>query len=99
MLKFNVTINGKAYPCVETMGALLRFKEETGRELTELAKNPSDVAIYLWCCVRSGCKRDGIEFPLSLMEFADNIDEETVNAWFAVKQAEVQKKTAETAKN
>ena len=39
MAKVEVTINGKAYPCRPTMGAMLRFKKETGKEVTEITNS------------------------------------------------------------
>ena len=35
MAKIEVTINGAKYPCRPTMGAMLRFKKETGKTLTD----------------------------------------------------------------
>ena len=81
MAKIEITVNGKAYPCRQTMGAMLRFKRETGKEVTELNGNLSDLCTYLWCCIASACHADGIDFDLSLMDFADNIDPATVEEW------------------
>ena len=36
MKRIEITINGTAYPCSPTMGAMLRFKEQTGREITQI---------------------------------------------------------------
>lgn len=36
MAKIEIKINGEAYPCRPTMGAMLRFKEQTGKEITDL---------------------------------------------------------------
>lgn len=36
---------------------------------------------YLWCCVVSASKREGKEFGLSLMEFADSISPADMEAW------------------
>ena len=48
MAKIEVTINGKVYPCRPTMGAMLRFKKETGKEVTEITSNSfSDLCAYL----------------------------------------------------
>ena len=33
MPKIEIMINGKAYPCRQTMGAMLRFKQETGKSV------------------------------------------------------------------
>lgn len=82
MAKIEITINGKHYPCRQTMGAMLRFKQETGREITDIEQgNFSDICTFLWCCVVSACKHDGVEFGLSLMDFADSIDPDTMTAW------------------
>lgn len=82
MKKVEVTINGKAYPCRPTMGAMLRFKKETGKEVTEIdVKSLSDLITYLWCCVVSGAKHEGMEFNLSLMDFADGLTSEDMSEW------------------
>ena len=31
---------------------------------------------YLFCCVASACKHDGVEFDMSLMDFADSLTPE-----------------------
>lgn len=81
MAKIEITVNGAAYPCRQTMGAMLRFKRETGKEVTEIKGDVSDLCTYLWCCVASASKHDGIDFDLSLMDFADSIAPEDVTAW------------------
>jgi len=51
MKRIEININGTAYPCSPTMGAMLRFKQETGREITEIDPTSfSDLCTYLWCC-------------------------------------------------
>ena len=76
MSKIEIMINGKAYPCRQTMGAMLRFKKETGKEVTELGNSLSDMCAYLFCCVASACKHDGVKFDMSLMDFADSLTPE-----------------------
>lgn len=84
MKRMEINVNGQAYPCSPTMGAMLRFKQETGREITEIDPNSfTDLCTYLWCCVVSASKRDGKEFGLSLMDFADAITPEDMTAWNA----------------
>ena len=83
MAKVEITVNGVAYPCRQTMGAMLRFKRETGKEVTEIRGDISDYCIYLWCCVCSASKHDGLDFDLSLMDFADSISPEDIQAWTA----------------
>lgn len=81
-VKFEITIDGVAYPCRPTMGAMLRFKRETGKELTEMdSKSISELCTFLYCCVASASAAEGRKFNLSLMEFADRIDPAQLNAW------------------
>ena len=64
------------------MGAMLRFKQETGREITEIDPTSfSDLCTYLWCCVVSAAKREGKQFDMSLMDFADNLTTEDMTQW------------------
>ena len=86
--KIEVTVNGVSYPCRPTMGAMLRFKKETGKEITEIKGDSfSDQCVYLYCCVASASAADGIEFRMSLMEFADALEPEIMNAWVEQMQA------------
>lgn len=82
MAEIKVSVNGKAYPCRQTMGAALRFKRETGREVTDIDSGSlSDMCTYLWCCVVSASKHDGLDFGLSLLDFADSIAPGDILAW------------------
>lgn len=82
MKRIEITINGEAYPCSPTMGAMLRFKQETDKEITEIDPTSfTELCTYLWCCVVSGAKREGKAFDLSLMEFADSLTPEDMTAW------------------
>lgn len=84
-----ILINGVAYPCRPTMGAMLRFKRETGKEVTEIVgDNLSDLCTYLYCCVCSASAADKVDFNMTLMEFADSINPEDMQAWTAQLQGE-----------
>ena len=64
------------------MGAMLRFKKETGREVTEIESTSlSDLCTYLWCCIVSACAAEKKEFGLSLMDFADSVTPEDMDEW------------------
>lgn len=87
MAKVEVTINGVTYPCRPTMGAMLRFKKETGKEITEITdKSFTDLCTYLYCCVVSASAADKINFSMSLLEFADALNPEDMEAWAAKMQ-------------
>lgn len=84
MAKVEITVNGTVYPCRQTMGAMLRFKRETGRDVSKM--DPSDLAdltTFLWCCAASESKHEGLDFSLSLEDFADAITPDDVAAWAA----------------
>lgn len=82
MKSYEVIVNGIAYPCRPTIGAMLRFSQETGREVAEIKiDSPTDLCTYLWCYVVSGAKRGGKTFDMSLMDFADSISQEDMELW------------------
>lgn len=81
MAKIEIIVDGKAYPCRLTMGAMLRFKEETGKEINEIGTSVSLTCAFLYCCVVSACKCDGVEFDMPLMEFADHVSLADLNSW------------------
>jgi len=89
MSKIQIMINGEAFPCQPTMGAMLRFKKETGKEITEIdPKSFTELCTYLWCCVASASKRAGKKFDLSLMDFADSLSPEEMGEWSKSLQVE-----------
>ena len=79
--QIKITVCGKEYPCRQTMGAMLRFKRETGREVTDMTGGVSDLCTYLYCCVVSACMADGVECGMGLDEFADNLSPADLQAW------------------
>ena len=86
-----ISIKGKEYPCRITMGALLRFKRETGKDASELGETDvADLITLLWCCVASASKADGVEFGLGLMDFADRIEPTTFTGFYASMSEEAQ---------
>ncbi len=98
MKRLEIRINNEAYPCRPTMGAMLRFKQETGREVTEI--NPasfSDLCTYLWCCITSASKREGKKFDMSLMDFADSLTPEDMAEWTGALQEQASGKEEATA--
>lgn len=84
-----ITINGKEYPCRVTMGAMLRFKRETGKDVSEICQSDvSDLLTLLWCCVASACAGDGVSFKMGLMDFADRIEPETLTGFYTSMEKE-----------
>ena len=74
MATVEVRINGRVYPCRMTMGAMLRYRRLTGKEVSEMeGGSVSELATLLYCCTASACSADGVEFGLELDEFCDLI--------------------------
>lgn len=68
-----IKIKDKEYPCDSTMGALLRFKRLTGKDVSQVNGDVGDSIAFLYCCCQSACNRDNLPFDLSLDDFADGI--------------------------
>ena len=50
MKEITINVDGQKFPCRPTMGAMLRFKQETGREVTEMKGDSlTDICTHLWC--------------------------------------------------
>jgi len=79
---FEITIDGTAYPCSPTMGAMVRFEKETGRDVSSMnAGSFTDLCTYLWCCVVSACDRDRVKFKMSLLDFCDRLSPDELAGW------------------
>lgn len=90
-----IKINGKQYPCRVTMGAMLRFKRETGHDVSKLGHDDiGDLITLLWCCVVSASKADSVKFNMDLLDFADRLSPETLTDFFAQLDQD-EKKTVE----
>lgn len=79
-----------------TMGALLRFKKETGYDIASAkAGDTSDMITLLWCCVASACMAEKVAFDMTLLDFADLCSVEVLtefNESFKEKQDGAKKK-------
>ena len=76
-MKKRISIKGKEYPCYMTMGAILRFRRETGYDVKD-AKDIADQVILLWCVVKAACAAEGVTFDTGLEEFADSLNPESL---------------------
>lgn len=80
--KLTIKIGDCHYPCYATMGAALRFKDRMGREANDIRLDSiSEMLTYLWCCVKSACNREGMDFDMELQDFADALSPEEMTEW------------------
>ena len=94
MTQTHINIQGASLPCRVTMGALLRYRRQTGQDVSQMQQDDTTALVTLfWCCVASACNADGVEFTLSLEDFADRLEPGALAA-FTAGIAEEQKKTA-----
>lgn len=88
-LRFNY--KGTEYRTEVTLGALRRFRKETGYDfVTERAGKltADDMGVLLWATIKSGAKADGKKFDEELDDFLDNVTPEMLTAWTS-QQAEI----------
>lgn len=79
--KMEIEIGDKTYPMYPTMGAFLIFKTETGHDISKMEQGDmADTVAYLYSCVKAACKREGVEFALTLEEFANDLTMEDIEA-------------------
>lgn len=77
-----IIIDGVEYPCFQTMGAMLYYKEETGEEVTAMKPDEiSKLILFFYCTIKAACDRKKVEFPYSAREFSVMIDADTLTGW------------------
>ena len=61
-------IGDREYPMRLTLGAMLRFRRETGKELNEIevCMSMTMLTVLMWCCLVSVCQADGVECDLTI---------------------------------
>lgn len=73
-----IEIGGKQYPCRITMGALRRYKQIEGEDISQMGNDTAKVGTLLFCAVQSACKADGVPFDDDIDTFADRVDLTTI---------------------
>lgn len=83
----NIQVGERTYPFRMTLGAMLRFKRVTGKDLAKEALDDGDieeVAALLYACVASASVADKVPFDMSFEEFCDNLSAEDMEAMQAL---------------
>lgn len=93
----SIAIKGSSYPCRVTMGAMVRYKRASGQDVSEIGtKDVSNLVLFMWCCVVSACKADGVDFDLSFEDFADALEPDALGAFLGTMEGG-EKKSPRTA--
>ena len=78
-----MVIGGREYPCRVTMGAMLRFKRATGKDVSRMnGEDMEELMVFVHSCVASACKADGVPFELGVEDMADCLTAEDVTAFY-----------------
>lgn len=84
MKKIMIEVGGKAYPCHLTMGAMLLFKQNTGKDVSQMdSQSLEELLMFMWCCLVSTCRGDHVDFELSFEEFCDLVTPDAMARWNA----------------
>lgn len=76
-----VEIYKQKYPMRMTMGAMLRFKRMTDKDVEEIGNDVTLMVTFMYCCVASACNADGVSFSMDLDKFADCIGLDDLNGF------------------
>ena len=87
-----IKILGKEYPIRVTLGAQLLFKQDTGKEVTEM-DGVEDFGKYLFLCAKSAALADQTPFDITLEQFLHGFDQEMLDQWEVLQAEYVEKKT------
>lgn len=90
-----IEVGGKAYPCRLTMGAMLLFKRNTGKDVSQMdIADIEDMLTLMWCCIVCACKADNTEFGMDFETFTCHVTPQDMNKWNeAMNAADKQKKS------
>lgn len=90
-----IQVYGKEYPVRMTMGAMRRFKRETGTDVSLMGTDVDLMIVFLFCCVASACNADGVAFDLDIDKFADGLEMSVLNDFAETMQGDGSKKKME----
>ena len=92
--KGKLPVGGKEYPCRVTMGAMVRFKNEAGKDVSALKQDDiTELVLFIYCCVKSACNADKIPFDYDFETFADLMEPGEINTFYEDMGGEEKKTT------
>lgn len=93
MKEMRISVGGRELPCRLTMGAMLLFKRQTGKDLNQIQGEDLEAMLtLLWCCVKSACRAEGVEFDVDFEMFCDMITPDEMALWNKAMETEQNKK-------
>lgn len=99
MKKTKIKVGDKEFPCRVTMGAMVRFKNESAKDVSKLEKaNISELVLFVYCCVKSACNADKVAFDYDFESFADLMEPDAANSFYEDMGGEEKKTTNQAEK-
>ncbi len=99
MKKTKIKVGDKEFPCRVTMGAMVRFKNESGKDVNKLEKtNIPQLVLFVYCCVKSACNADKVQFDYDVQSFADLMEPDAANSFYEDMGGEEKKTTNQAEK-
>ena len=94
MNKTTVNVGGKAYPCRLTMGAMLLYRRNMGKDVSQMQEGDlEEMLMLMWCCVASACRADGVDFDIDFERFCDLLTPQDMGEWNKAMSRENEKKS------
>jgi cyanate lyase len=88
-----IKIKKKEYPIRVTMWALLTFKREKGKQVSDLKdEDLEEMLYYTYLCVRGACMQDSVPFDMSFEDFVAQVEGDPMEALVMEKLDDVKKK-------
>lgn len=89
-----IKIKGKEYPIRPTMWALLQFKREKNKSVSEIKDDEiEDLLYWTYLCVKNSCKQDGIDFAMTFEDYCEYVDGSPIESLVLEKAEGIKKKT------
>lgn len=82
MKTLTINVGGKEVPCRLSMGAMLLFKQNTGKDVSEMKTDDmEELLMFMWCCVVCACRADGVEFGIDFETFTCMVTPQDMSEW------------------
>lgn len=76
-----ISLYEKEYPIRVSMGAMRRYKRETGQDMNLMGGDIDLMLVFMYCCVAGACNADDVPFDLDIDKFADGMSLEDFNRY------------------
>jgi hypothetical protein len=88
-----IKVKGKEYPIRPTMWALLQFRRDKQKAVSELKdEDLEDLLYWTYLCVKNTCRQDGVAFDISFEDYCEYVEGSPMEVLVLSKAEDVKKK-------